>query len=205
MAIRLTDVDATPADRLWQEQADQLVTQGLPNIRATATAWSLTIGALASLFGLSLVVKGRGDLVALAPGTAIAVGVLSLIAIALAIGAIYLGALAAQGTPTKHWTSGQELQEYSLSQGPKAARQLNASRWITLASVVFLISSIGTDLYGPGAAPPLMIVSHQSGIACGTLIASGNTIVIKPVDGSKPEVRISSSDVQSATVVQRCP
>ncbi len=208
MPISLTDTDATLPDKRWQEQADLLATQGLPQIRGTATAWTATIGALTSLFGLSLIIKGRSDLSGLDTGTGIAVGVLSLFAIGVAVVAIYLGALAAQGTPAVLWDSGPKLRDWSLSEASLASSRLRASRILIVVGLLFLLASIGVDWYGPGKPPPasyVLAVSHKSGIVCGQVNSSDGTVAITPADKSQSVVRIKASDLISATVVQKCP
>ncbi len=151
MPILLQDTDATLRDKRWQEQADQLASQGLQQVRTAASGWTATIGTLTSLFGLSLVVKGRSDLAGLAPMTGVVVGLLSLIALTLAIVAVFLGALAAEGTPRKMPASGPALEEWTQRRAKAAASQLTASRILILVGLVFLVLSVAVDWYGPAA------------------------------------------------------
>lgn len=152
MKVKLTDTHATLADKRWQEQADQLASQGLAQVRATATQWTTTIGALSTLFGLGLVIKGRADLAGLAPGTALAVGLLSLTALVLSIAAVFTGALAAQGTPSKFRDSGPELKTWTMNQAKKARAYLRLSRGLILLGLAALVISMAVDWYGPLAA-----------------------------------------------------
>ena len=201
-------VKPTLQDKRWQERADDLVVQGLPQVRATATLWTATIGALTGLFGLGLVIKSRSDLALLSAGTARWVGLFSLLAVLAAASAIWQGAVAAQGTPARIWGSGDSLKRWYRTQAPDADIRLKRSRVLTVIGLVFLILSVGFYWYGTGStkanAAYLLVVTRHSGVFCGTTTNSPGFLVVTSPN-SQSQSSVPFSDLASVTAVQACP
>ena len=201
-------VKPTLQDKRWQERADDLIVQGLPQVRATATLWTATIGALTGLFGLGLVIKSRSDLALLSPGTARWVGLFSLLAVGTAAAAIWQGALAAQGTPARIWGSGDSLKKWYQGQAPAADNRLKRSRVLTVISLVFLILSVGFYWYGTGStkanAAYLLVVTRHAGVFCGRTTNSPGFLVVTSAN-SQSQSSIPFNDLASVTAVQTCP
>jgi len=173
----------TAYDRRWEELAGELEFEALPRIRSVAERWGASVAAVTSAFGIAGLVGGRDALSELEDAYATAAGLLFGLALLLALAAIVLAALAAQGTPKRMRSpSGADVRAWYAASARRAANQLLASRICAVVSVLVLAVGIGITWFAPSgesaAAPTVVAVTTRSGaISCGELHASGQATI----------------------------
>ncbi|MGW3246611.1 hypothetical protein [Streptomyces sp. NPDC001070] len=124
-------------------------------MRAAAERWVASLGAVMSVFGVVLVVKGPADISKIQNDIGyVLTGVLLAGAATAALTAITLGAFAAQGTPRRVETySGPYIRARYRREARTAARLLTCSRVAAITAVVLLGAAIGTTWYGTPRSP----------------------------------------------------
>jgi hypothetical protein len=175
LRITASGTPATPTDLLWEERAEQLRFDALPNIRKTAEKWAGSIGAATGVFGIVSLIKGRDAISGLTPHVETAVGILSLVALLLALRAIVLAALAAQGSPRLIRYTGARIRTAYLEEARLAMDLLKYSRVLTVAAVLVFATAIGLTWYGPTKqktdveGPEILVVMDSGSVVCGVL------------------------------------
>ena len=129
----------TVEDLRWEDAARAEIINELPNVRRTAAAWELRLTAVFTVFGAAAFIVGSNDIRSLESPWSLIVGMLVIAAIAVAAGALFLAALAAEGTPSAEWTSGRSFQARQRQLVRTARRNLVLSR--VLAALFLLILS----------------------------------------------------------------
>lgn len=167
--------------------------------RGRATSWAKGIGALLAAGLTFSLVKGRSELTDLAPGFAVAVGVLLIAAIAVATVAVYFLLSAAYGRlgdvppeTTDHTLAVQTMDDLR-----------SGLRWAVLGVVVLLLS-VGVTWFGPAADGPSLQVVHAGGTSwCGEPIRTDGGILTLEVDGQ--EVQLDLAEVAQLLPLASCP
>jgi hypothetical protein len=173
----------TAYDRRWEELADDLEFEALPRIRSVAERWAGSIAAVTSAFGIAGLVGGRDALSDLEDAYATAAAILFGLALMLALAAIVLAALAAQGSPKRMRSpSGADVRTWYAASARRAANQLFASRIAAVLSVLVLAAGIGITWFAPSdesdIAPAVVAVTTRSGaVSCGELRTSAQATI----------------------------
>lgn len=166
--------------------------------RGRATSWAKGVGALLATglaFGL---VKGRSDLTDLAPGFAVAVGVLLILAIAVAAVAAYFLFRAAYG---RLGAAPPEITDHTLVVQTMADLRIGL-RW-AVAGVTALLLSVGLTWYGPAAEGPRLNVVDADGASwCGQPVRTSSGVLTMKIDGQ--EVRLDMTEAVQITPVASC-
>jgi hypothetical protein len=173
----------TAYDRRWEELADDLEFAALPRIRSVAERWAGSVAAVTSAFGIAGLVVGRDALSEIEDAYATAAAVLFGLAFLLALAAIVLAALAAQGSPRRMRSpSGADVRAWYAASARRAANQLLASRIAAVLSVLVLAAGIGITWFAPsneGDIASAVVVTTRSGaVSCGELRTSAQATVV---------------------------
>ena len=132
------------------------------------------------------------------------------LALACAVGAIYLGALAAQGSPGTLWSDANAVRLKYKVRARTAANQLRWSRWLILGAVLFLALGVYQIWFGekkpdlPTAAQSVLVVRRSGSVACGVLQADGSgSLSLKPKKQGNTSTPLN--DVVTLNSVAKCP
>lgn len=204
-----------PGDEKWIEIADKERFEVLQRIRSTAEKWAGTITALTGIFSIAAFVKGNEDITKLTPYAQKWLIGLLVLALISAFAAIYLAALAAQGSPRFFSASRnprnnpEAYREYYLEEAQKAAKQLGLSRLLVIPATALLALAIGVTWFGTKPEKPetpsatSVLVTQRSGtVICGELVSEAGGLSVKTKRGSSLTVL---DDVAAINVVERCP
>jgi hypothetical protein len=198
-----------PSDLKWEEKAEQLEFESLTRVRGAAEKWAASLGAILGLLGTVLLVKGREDITRLTTLFQVLVAGSLLIALACAAIAIYLAALAAQGTPAElRWPIGSRLRTWERAEALKAKRRLKKSRWLTGAVVGILALAVGLTWFGDAQSTEtssnVLLVRKLAPPVCGKLeLSPSKALQVKPSDHTA--VPIEDADVSVIAIVDDCP
>jgi hypothetical protein len=161
-----------PIDQRWYDIVEQQELGLLDRVRGSAEKWAGTLTALVGLLGFTALVKGPTDVAALTPVGGIIVGVALLVAFLLAVAAMMLAALAAQGVPARLKNRGDTVRAAHIRAAKRAGKRLTLSRYLSLCFLGTLAFAIGYTWYGERATQPAgqTVTIQQSGVTlCGTL------------------------------------
>ncbi|GAA1899761.1 hypothetical protein [Actinomadura bangladeshensis] len=189
---------ATPADLLRAREHDRLLRLELARVREAAVAWRNGLGGLlAALTGFSLI-KGRADIGQLAPGWAVVVGVLLLVALLAGAAGALLLIRAAHGRPTL--ASAGTLPPGRVAdhlEALVAATVLRRGVTLTLVCAAFLVAAVATTWYGPERGKPALRITTPGGVVCGSVVrVDRGTLVLKTAAGE------IATDLTTASAVQ---
>lgn len=207
--VPITYGPATPGDIEAERKAQMTASEPLTNVRAAATKWAETIGALTGLIGFGAVLKDPDDIADMLLLWKFFFAVFVLLAVIFAGRAIMLAALAGQGKPSDNFLfTGKRLKEKDLSEARLAAEQLNYSRKSTIYALICLILAVGITWFAPQEAsdpkPPKALITFTSGApVCGDLALSAKG-ELEVKSGDTPLV-VSDGNVSSVNVVAACP
>jgi hypothetical protein len=162
----------------WDKAAVTFATEQLTRVRASATAWTGTVGTLLGLFGAVAVVGGTTKL-ADVPSTTLRWVIVGLVAIAgvLAGASVVSGVRAAHGASLRtsdNW-SGAAYRAAVVRNTADALTWLGRARWTGLAAAltvfsIGLLGLISVAAHPKRTATTTAVVVDQAGIAtCGPL------------------------------------
>lgn len=195
---------ATVTDLRAAQERARLLREELPRVREAAAAWRNGLGGLlAALVGFS-VIKGRSDVTQLAPGWAVAVGVLLLGALVAGASGALLLLRAAHGRPAV--AAARTLPPRAAAdhiEALAAARALRRGIASTMTCALLLVSALATTWYGPPRASPVLRVTTPSGSLCGPAIRTGGAHLVLRVSGA--EVSVPLTDITDLRPVRTCP
>ena len=206
---------ATISDAKWEQRAEELSFQALPNVRSIAEKWTGTIASILAIFGIVTLVKGPEDVTKVEGslfGVAYETWVLILLGLAVfcAVAATVSAASAAYGQPKDLRFVGEEVRRLYRDDAKNAAKKLRISRWLSLAAVTSLALAVGiTWLKTPEQPAEVgkILVIGKSGIrACGELQASrggGNVRILE--QGAKTPQTVPVGEIVSVAAVASCP
>lgn len=198
--------DAARADALALQSA--LATE-LPSVRSAAGSWSKGVGAaLAALLGFGLI-KGPSDISALPHSTAVAVGIL--LVLALVVGAAAVGFLlrAQHGSVwpvrLRGLKSGQTAARLSdHAESHRAMRSLRVGLLLTGLATLSLVAAVGTSWFGATSSTPVLKVVDSRGTTwCGEVTGSNAGSVSLKLDGGV--VIVNTTGAQQIQPLDKCP
>jgi hypothetical protein len=189
----------------WSQRGEDLAFNELDTIRAAADKWSTTIAALTGASGILTALQGRDALSKLVGWLQVVTVVLLVVALIVAVWAIWKGALAAQGSPKRTFTDADSVRQAYEKAADDAASNLAWSRkaalWATgLFAVAVLLLGIG-----PGAASSdqRAVVIRAGSATCGVLATTTDgALTLSTKKGTPGSVL---NDVTSLTMVESCP
>ena len=209
--FRVTPRRADPSELRWAKRLDDLELGALEKVRGTAEKWAASLVAILGLASTVLVVKGRDDITKLATGWQIAVAVLLGLTFLLGAIAIYLAALAAQGTPKKlDWPTPNKLRKWERDEALKAQTNLRRSRGLTIAVAACSVLAIGCTWFGESAPtdPPspasVLVVPAAGAPVCGQLAAGPAGVSIR-TSRDAPVTAIEAGQIAQVVPVSACP
>jgi hypothetical protein len=194
-------------DWRWEKEAEDLRHNSLTNVRGTAEKWAGSIAALLGVFSVVAFVQGPEKLADIQNGwIAIFVIILTVAGALLAAAAVYVAALAAQGSP--EWVQmlgGQDLKDSIAAKTNTAIGQLVLSRRFAIAAALLVIA--GSAL----AWIDVLLPSEQSTNGRPALVtANGDSRCVRVITDENGALRIAGSDnaitqVSHITLVEACP
>ncbi|MET8153164.1 hypothetical protein ACIBSW_22505 [Actinoplanes sp. NPDC049668] len=168
-----------PDEPEWNKAAVAFATEQLTRVRASATAWTGTVGTLLGLFGAVAVVGGGTTKLADVPSPALRWVIVGLVAVAgaLAGASVVTGVRAAQGATLRtsdNW-SGSAYRAAVVRNTDDALNWLRWARWTGLgaALTVFAIGLLG--LISVAAQPKktttttVVVVDQAGNASCGSI------------------------------------
>jgi hypothetical protein len=199
-------------DWRWETDANEMLHTGLDATRKTATAWAATISVLLGAFSTVAFIKGPETFDAIGSDWAAALAAALVLASAVLAGiAIFLAALASQGTPRyASRLDGWTLKCFYRDQARKARLELAWSRALAVLAAIGVIAGVSVTWFDnlsaepPAPKPQAAIVTVEASVLCGTLSTSNNGEVWFAVGNSKP-VPISTLQPASVVPVESCP
>jgi hypothetical protein len=190
----------------WTERANDYAFNELPNIRSVAEKWTGTVTALAGLSTIIALLQGTDKVAKLGLAVQVSLFAALVIALGLAVSAIYLGTQAAYGEPGAPMPDDWELvYERFKEEATTAARKLKSSQKLALIASILIILILATLWFAPqqGDSSTEALVVHSSGqVTCGTLQTENSTVSLTSSDTKKPQ---PLTDVASFTIVSHCP
>jgi hypothetical protein len=133
---------AIPEDLRWELRAEQLYGARLGDVRATAEKWTASVTSITGVFSIVALIKGPDAIGALKAAYFYTAIPLIALAVLLALIAIYLGALAAGGTPRVGRLSGREARFWLGFQASAAQHELKYSRRTAMLAVFAMLGAI---------------------------------------------------------------
>ncbi|RFS81395.1 hypothetical protein D0T12_32745 [Actinomadura spongiicola] len=159
-------------EKRWTQKAQELKFTQLDSARRQAEGWRTGLGGLTALLSAVLIVKGRDNITALAPGVRWAVVLLLGLALAMLMTATLLAVRAASGRPgQKILRTGEALRAWTRAEIRRVSRAIRRATWLATLAVACVAMAIGTTWLGPSAKPEpaLVDVRYQGGRTCGAL------------------------------------
>ncbi|MFJ3791255.1 hypothetical protein [Kitasatospora sp. NPDC090091] len=196
---------ATPADLRRAQQQEVLLRTELTRVRGAALAWRNGLAALlAGLVGFGLV-KGRSDVGELAPGWAVAVGLLLLAALlGGAVGAALLlraahgrfGVVPLDGLPPA------EVRDHL--EALASARALKRGVVATAVCSALLVAAVATTWYGPSRQDPALRVEYggTGATACGEPVRVLDHVLV--LKSSAGELAVPLDQLRTVQPVKSC-
>jgi hypothetical protein len=182
----------------------------LDDVRAVAGKWETTIGTLLGIIGVVAFIEGPDKLADMPDAAQWVLIVTVAIAAGLALGAVILAALAAQGTPRRFRTlTGRTLARTSAAAAETAVRNLNVSRGLAIAAASLLVAGtlvawgVGISQSDDEKTAPNVVVETVSGaLRCGVLAVEGEGVGL--VNAEKTPI-VLDGVVTLLEVVDACP
>ena len=176
---------------------------GLAGVRGAATAWGASITALLGVFAAVAVIKGPDSLTAVGGWPAQVAAVLILVAAAVAIVAVFLCALAAQGIPV--WEDGYDAWKYRgaiRNRAKQATEQLRLSRYLVIVVLLVVAEAMAVSwLAAVYTTKPIhAMVVRDEGVMCGELSSQGGVVMLHAGDTN---MRIRNAN--QVIIVGGCP
>jgi hypothetical protein len=208
--LKVPTVAPTPEDLRWKKRVEDATYNALPNIRAASEKWAATISAVTGVFAIFALVKGRDDITKLSHGWEIAVASILAGATLLAVRAILLAAVAAQGTPARLRIDVSSVRELYERAARAAADELRYSRILTVLATLLVATAIGLAWFAPEPAeggPSNVLAFGTDGrvLACGTLSTTkARALAITPPGADKPQTLLPAA-LRAIVPVDDCP
>lgn len=201
--------DATSEGDFWNERAGKLRSEQLEHARQAAKDWGQTIAALLGVFATVAFIKGPESLDKIPGDNAYAVVAMIATAGGTAAIAVYLAAIAAQGTPSQVRNfDGWRLKNITQAEAVSVAGQLRASRVLALVAALTLLGAMGAAWLAslstrgtPAKGETLLVVTRDGSPSCGTFARGidGKLVLIADDD------ELQLDDVGQVVKVESCP
>jgi hypothetical protein len=198
---------ATEDAQVWDEKLRDVGDDfGLASVRGVATAWGASITALLGVFTGVAILKGPDSVTTIGGWQAQVAAWLILGAAAVALVAVLLCALAAQGVP--RWRDDLDAWTYRDSVRRRAMRattQLEWSRYLVVFVLLLVFIAMGITWLTAAAsarekAPQNAIVVTTTGVECGIALTKDGFVTLQ-VDGAARRLK----DVKAVQLVDKCP
>lgn len=189
----------------WEELFDEITADPLQKTRDVAGKWTSITSALvgvSTVFGLAL---GRDALDKLSQVAKISFAVVLVLALLSSISAIYLAALASEGTPKGVIREEEAFISWYRNATNRAIRNLKRSRVLALVAVMLLalalfITWFGTEQLSLGTS--ILAIQKSGTVICGTLTKDKAGNLLLRSTGSPPR---ALNDIISFSIVSSCP
>ena len=222
----------SPDERAWQEKYASLATGELTTARATAKEWTGSISAITGLLAIVSLIKGRENIEDLTDRWSTTTYIALIAALLLALAAIVLGALAAQGALTSlgnqpgRWRSflaarasanpgpydanWEGVRDFTHNEAKITRTLLGWSRVLAIAAALLLIFAVAATWMAPTdekRTPVTVLVVRKNGsFACGDLAKSSLPGVIFVTEKKgQPAIQIRADKVLTLSSAQNCP
>jgi hypothetical protein len=191
----------TPA---WKKLALSLTSDPLAKTRDTANKWTSILSALVGLSTVFGLIQGRDALNKLSTVFQFLLVAVFILALLASVKAIYLAALASEGTPELVPLDKENFLDWYQKATNQAISYFQRSRRLALAAVVLVVLGLFIVWFAPG--PPnmgasILVVQKSGKVLCGTLARDtlGNLTLTSNTQ------TITLQDVVSINVVSKCP
>jgi hypothetical protein len=179
----------------------------LATIQVAAERWGTTLLATTGLLTTLTAVLGARDVGLLRDtSTRVWAGIFALCAVLVAGSAVVLAALAAQGKLSEAVLSGPSLRALSLAHAKTAARQLRASRILSLFILPLFLTAIAIVAYSPRATTNQMLITTEDGrTICATSVTESPAgALVLTVANDSNRVTLQPKNLRELKVVARC-
>lgn len=193
--------------QVWDEKLrDAEEDFGLAGVKGAATAWGASITALLGVFTAVAILKGPESVTSVGGWQSVVAAWVILTSAAIALAAVLLCALAAQGVPV--WRDDLNAWTYRNLVRHKArlaTAQLEWSRYLIAIVLLLVFIAMGITWLAATSSPDTQkaqraIVVMQGDIVCGTLYMKNDRISLTVGGASRPV-----NTAQSVTLVDKCP
>lgn len=167
--------------------------------RGRATSWAKGIGALLAAGLAFSLVKGRSDITDLSSGAGVIVGVLLLVAMGVAVVAVYFLFRAAYGRlrTVRPGTSDHELAVETMT-------DMRIGLWLAAGGTAMLVGAVGLTWYGPAVQGPQLQVVDSGGVSwCGDPVRTIGGVLTLKTEGQ--EIRVDLATAAQLRPVMSCP
>lgn len=194
----------------WEELAKNTISDPLAAIRLAAQNWATIPSALVGISTIIGLIQGRDALDKISLPYQIMLVAVFLIAFGLSLIAIYLAALAGEGTPGPVILEKDTFTIWYREAVQRSSNYLIWSRKLTLVTAFIFILGLFITWFAPGppvtitTATNVLVIQKSGAFVCGTLVKDngGKTGSYSLVANDKS---ISINNVVSFTVVSSCP
>lgn len=200
---------STLEDVALQQRAEALPLERLERVRETAEKWGATTAAVFTAFGFATFLQGRKQIDSLTPTYEVWAGGVILGAFVLAILAVALAALSAQGNPRRRrkFVTGPELRDLEADEADNAGKLLTASRTSATLAVLAVLASFLVLWFAPtdkqAGGQKILLLLRSGETLCGPLRQQGGGS-LQIQRGSVRKV-VAANDVQALSNVTDCP
>jgi hypothetical protein len=202
---------ASPDDRWWEQQATDFQRTGLTRLRETAGKWETSIGTLLGALGVVTFIKGPEALEDLNKEAAYWVGRYILVAAGLAVVALALAAVAAQGVPARFKRmDGRKYKAWYRGAAKNTYWFLWFSRVLAGFAVVVVFIAVGVAWFSPAPKAKaegvnLIAVGPSQEPMCGELILEDGAVLSISVGEEEQRESVALSQVTNIVPVSGCP
>jgi hypothetical protein len=188
----------------WEKLAKGLTDDPLQHTRDVAGKWVAILSALVGLSTVFGLIQGRDALSKLSLVSQIALVIVFILALLASVIAIYLAALASEGTPGFVPLDEKNFNSWYRNSTNQAISQFRRSRQLALVSVILVVIGLGITWFGPGqpaTGTSILVVQKSGTVVCGTLTKDKAGNLLLTSNGQT----IVLNDVVSLNVVPTCP
>lgn len=201
----MSDDPKSPSDTpVWEKLAQDLTSDPLTKTRDTADKWTNILSALVGLSTVFGLIQGRDALSKLSTAFQIVLVAVFILALLVSVRAIYLAALASEGTPGLVPLDKKNFFGWYRQATNRAISYLQQSRRLALVAVALVVLGLLVTWFAPGPSDTgtsILVVQKSGTVLCGILgrDPSGNLALT-----SKGKT-FTLHDVVSINLVASCP
>jgi hypothetical protein len=188
----------------WEKLRQDLTYDPLGRTQKVADKWITILSALVGLTTVFGLIQGRDALSKLSTVSQIVLVCIFVLALVASVLAIWLAALASEGTPSDQLLDRKHFSDWYGKATSKAMTRLKQSRILALVSIVLVVIALSFNWFAPGSpgtATSILVVEKSGEIVCGTLLKGASGIELQTNSG---KIDLNNK-VTSLSVVSSCP
>jgi hypothetical protein len=188
----------------WEKLRQDLTYDPLSRTQKVADKWITILSALVGLTTIFGLIQGRDALSKLSTLSQIVLVCLFVLALVTSVLAIWLAALASEGTPSDQLLDRKHFSDWYGNATRQAITRLMQSRLLALVSVALVSLALVFSWFAPEAsatATSILVVEKSGEVVCGTLIKGSSGIELQTSSG---QIDLNNK-VVSLSIVSSCP